>query len=127
MPVFNDIGKKLSQTGQDAVKKTKDMIESGKLNSLVNAEKRKIMGFYQQIGKTYFELFSENPDERLAEMCAGIKESRRMIAEWQKEINALKGIAACPACGFENAINANYCNSCGAVMPKKEEPEETAQ
>jgi hypothetical protein len=127
MPVFNDIGKKLSQTGQDAVKRTKDMFEAGKLNSQVNAEKRRIAGLYQQIGKVYFERFSENPDERAAGMCAEIKESRRKIAEWQAEINVLKGIAECPACGFENAINANFCSSCGAPMAKKDESGDTAQ
>lgn len=127
MPVFNDIGKKLSQTGQDAVKRTKDMFEAGKLGSQVNAEKRKITGLYQQIGKIYVEQLAGEPDERVAGLCADIRESRRRITEWQAEINALKGLAACSSCGFENAINANFCNSCGAPMPKKEEPAETPQ
>lgn len=121
MPVFNDIGKKLSQTGQDAVKKTKDMIETGKLNSLVSDEKKRIANLYQKIGKTYFELFSANPDERVAEACAQISESMRNIEEWIAEANRLKGIAACPACGAENAVTANFCNYCGAHMVKKEE------
>jgi uncharacterized coiled-coil DUF342 family protein len=121
MPVFNDIGKKISQTGQDAVKKTKDMIETGKLNTQINDEKKKIANLYQKIGKMYFELFSAIPDERFADACAQIKESMRSIDEWRAEANRLKGIAACPACGAENAVSANFCNFCGARMAKMDE------
>lgn len=121
MPVFNDIGKKITQTSQDAVKKTKDIIETGKLNSQINAENRKIAGFYQQIGKAYFELFADNPDERVADACAQIKESKQNIAGWLAEANRMKGIAACPVCGAENALSAKFCNACGAGMAKQDE------
>lgn len=121
MPVFNDIGKKISQTGQDAVKKTKDMLETGRLNTLINAEQKKIAGLYQQIGKAYFELFSANPDEHLADLCAQISQSMHAIDDWQVEIDRLKGVAACPACGAENMLMANFCNFCGERMAEQQE------
>lgn len=41
MAFFDEIGKKISQTGQGVVQKTKDMADVAKLNSLISEEEEK--------------------------------------------------------------------------------------
>lgn len=40
MALFDQLGKKLAQTGQSAVKKTKDMAEVAKINSMISDEEK---------------------------------------------------------------------------------------
>ncbi len=49
MALFDQLGKKLAQTGQSAVKKTKDMAEVAKINSMISDEEKSINNNYYQI------------------------------------------------------------------------------
>ena len=39
-----------------------------------------------------------------------------------EELEKLKGLQRCPVCGNSVSIDAAFCPSCGAKMPKVEEP-----
>ena len=58
MAFFDQLGQKLTQTSQDAVKKTKDMAEAVRLNSAVADEGKKIEAAYREIGRLYYERFA---------------------------------------------------------------------
>lgn len=53
---FDDISKKLSQTGQGMVQKTKEMADVAKLNSAITDEEGKINNNYYLIGKLYVSM-----------------------------------------------------------------------
>lgn len=125
MAFFEDIGKKVSQTSQDAIKKTKIMAETSKLNGQISAEKRVISENYSKIGEKYFELFSANPDENLAGFVTVIKEALLKIEELEDQIKKLKGIECCPNCGAEIKDGAAFCTACGAKI-ESQPPEEPA-
>jgi hypothetical protein len=57
MAFFEDLGKKVTQTGQEAIKKTKIMAQTTKINSQISAEKRVIADNINKIGERYYELF----------------------------------------------------------------------
>jgi uncharacterized membrane protein YvbJ len=122
MAFFEDIGKKVSQTGQDAIKKTKIMAETSKINSQISAEKRSISENYSQLGEKYFELFGENPDENLAVFITAIKEAQLKIEDFEEQINKLRGIECCPSCGAEIKDGALFCTGCGAKLEPSPPP-----
>ncbi len=118
MAFFEDIGKKVSQTSQDAIKKTKAMAETAKLNTQISAENKIVTNNYMIIGERYVELFGDSPDENLAEYVAAIKEARRKIEEYEEQISNLKGVERCPNCGVETKEGAIFCAACGTKLPE---------
>jgi hypothetical protein len=126
MAFFEELGKKVSQTGQGAIKKTKIMAETSKLNSQISAERRTIAENHSKIGERYCELFSDNPDGNFAPFVAAVKESCRKINEYEDQINMLKGIETCPNCGAELKEKALFCPSCGGKLPEPPEAQEPA-
>jgi len=114
MAIFNELGKKLSQTTQNAVKGTKDLAEIARLNSQISQEQNTINDFYMQIGKKYYELnHAAVTDEDFAPACASITVSIAKIAELQYEIQKIKNIKKCSGCGTEIAMDLAFCGTCG--------------
>lgn len=117
MAFFDELGRKLSQTGQGAVQKVKDTSEIMRLNSLISDEEKKINTLTVQLGQKYFELHADSIEPAFQQAVEGIKESRTKIANYTEQIKTLKGVVRCPNCGAEVANNSRFCNSCGSPMP----------
>lgn len=118
MAFFDDLGKMITQTGQDAVNKTKEVAEVAKLNSNISSAKNRIDDLYRQIGQTFAERNADTTEEPYAGLLAQIVEQKRMIADMQQEIGALKGFRSCPGCGAKVADGVAFCGRCGAQMPR---------
>ena len=118
MAFFDQLGQKLTQTSQDAVKKTKDMAEVVRLNSAIADEGKKIEAAYREIGRLYFEHLSDSGDPILQPSIAEIKRALAAIQEMKDTISGLKGVRSCPSCGAELPIDAVFCTSCGVKMPE---------
>lgn len=116
MAFFEDIGKKVSQTSQGAIRKTKIMAETSKINSQISAEKRTISDNFMKLGERYFELFGENPDENLAVFVTAVREAQQRIADFEEQIKKLKGVECCPNCGAEVMEGALFCTGCGTKL-----------
>lgn len=117
MAFFDDLGKKLSQAGQTAVQKTKEVADIAKLNSSIYDEEKKINNNYLEIGKLYVSLRAEEHEEEFDGMIAAIRESEEKIRGYRHQITEIKGIAVCEKCGAEVPLNAAFCSACGAPMP----------
>lgn len=117
MAFFDELGKKISQAGQSAVQKGKELADIAKLNSAVYDEEKKIDDNYREIGKLYASLHGEDPDVDFAALIAAIHESENKIVELKQQIKDIKGVVCCEKCGAEVSSNAAFCSSCGAPMP----------
>lgn len=121
MAFFDDLGKKISQAGQNAVQKTKDMTEIAKYNSAITDEERNIEYLYSEIGKLYVSLYKETPGAEFAGMVKALKNSEEAIANYKEQIKDIKGIVLCENCGAEVTGTA-FCSSCGTPVPVPEKP-----
>lgn len=122
MAFFDDLGKKLSQAGQSAIQKTKDMTDIARINAAISEEEKKINNTYFQIGKLYVAKYTENHDADFAGMIMALKDAEAKICEYQQQVQDIKGIVRCEKCGAEVPNNVAFCSSCGAPMPKQVTP-----
>ena len=119
MAFFDELGKKISQTSQGVVQKTKDTAEVIKLNGMISDEEKRINNLYTQIGKIYFELHSDSCEESFESMVASIKEAKSKIEQYSEQVKKLKGIVRCPNCGGDVQYGSPFCSSCGTKMEIK--------
>ena len=120
MAFFNELGKKISQTSQGVVQKTKDTAEVIKINGLISDEEKRLKNLYMQIGTTYFELHGDSCEEALADLIANVKEAKSTLERYSEQVKKLKGIIQCPNCGGNVQYGSPYCSSCGAKMEFKQ-------
>lgn len=111
--LFNDLGKKISQTSQEAVKKAKELAEIAKLNSSISEEERNINKFLTQMGEKYLELYGDTTEEPFASYCESIRTSKKKIKSLEKEIRFIRNIKTCSNCGADNPNDSVFCSSCG--------------
>ncbi len=121
MGFFDDLSRKVSDAGQTAVQKTKEMSDIARINSLVSQNETKINNLYTQIGKLYVEKYGVDGAESFTELVNGIKEAEKQNEDYKKQVQDIKGVRRCPSCGAEVPKDAAFCSSCGSVMPKIEE------
>lgn len=120
MAFFDDLGKKLSQAGQTAVQKTKEMTDIARINGMISDEEKKVNNNYYQIGKLYVAMHQTDFESDFAEMMTAIKESETKIRDYKQQIQDIKGVVRCEKCGAEVVSNVAFCSSCGAPMPKQD-------
>lgn len=118
MAFFNDFSKKLSQAGQTAVQKTKEMTDIARMNGFISDEEKKVNNNYFQIGKLYVAMHQSDFENEFAGMIMAIYESETKIRDYRQQIQDIKGIVRCEKCGAEVARGVAFCSSCGSSMPK---------
>lgn len=119
MAFFDEIGKKLSQTGQAAVQKTKQMADVAKLNSDISDEEKKSTNIYYQIGQLYVSLHKDNPESDFEVLIDQLNESQTKIENLKQQIQDIKGVKRCTTCGAEIPNNATFCSSCGTAVTQQ--------
>ncbi len=122
MAFFDDLGKKISQAGQSAVQKTKDMTDIARIHAAINEEEKKIEARYYQIGKLYAVLHAKDPEPEMVAAVEAVLESAGKIAEYRKQIQTIRSIVVCEKCGAQLSDQALFCNNCGTrIAPMGQE------
>lgn len=122
MAFFNEIGKKISQTGQSAVQKTKEMADVAKLNSVVTEQEKILNQQYQILGKLFYEksIEGDNSLTDFSELFDSISKKMAEIKSYNEQIKLIKGIEKCPNCGNDISLEAAFCLHCGTKIERFE-------
>lgn len=130
MPFMDSLSKFAKTVGDQASiasKKANDALEVAKINSSIKGEEEKIQKIQGDIGKTIFEKFEngEPVDPVVLESCSKIIEILNNIEVLKQKVVLIKNVKVCPNCKAELALNATFCNKCGAKqeMPTVQEAE----
>lgn len=73
MGFFDNIGKTLSNAGQTIAQKSKDVVDTAKLNSAISDEQKIITNAYEKIGRLYVERHADYPEPDFVEYLDEIK------------------------------------------------------
>ena len=64
-----------------------------KLTMALSAEREAIQSALLEIGRLYYETHCDDSDPLLSQLCAEVRASNERIADMQREMDALRGIA----------------------------------
>ncbi len=120
MAFFDDLGKLITDAGQSAVQKTKDMTDVAKLNSMITNEQNRINSCYFEIGKLYVALHANDFESDFAVVVNALKDSEQKVRELTQQIQDIKGIVKCERCGNEVPNTLVYCSYCGNPIPRRQ-------
>lgn len=90
MDVFEKISKTVKEKSKVAAVKAKEVAGVAQLKIQVSTQEELIKKNYQEIGKLYYELYSDMPEEPFRKACAGIKDAQDTIEGLQEQIELLK-------------------------------------
>lgn len=116
MAFFEEIGKRLTDAGQNVAKQTKNLADVTQLNSGISDREKKISQLYLAIGQAYYEENKDDSSAKCREMMDEITGLYEEIEQSREKIKEIKGIVKCPNCGADVPINAAFCSSCGIKM-----------
>ena len=124
MAFLDDLSKKLTQAGQTAVQKTKEMTDIARINSMIADEERVINDCYSKIGKLYVYLHGADYEDAFAELCSTVQRANVTIQGYRKQIETIKNTGRCSKCGSEIVNGAAFCSVCGASVQKGEQKQD---
>ena len=146
MSFWEELGQKLTQSGQEAMQKTREIAGVVTMNADISDSKRKIRDLYMELGELVvneaFEgmtadqiksvLNDEHADEKNVEIVLKnwkaiyskamfIRSEQEVIAINEAKISDLKAETKCPACGKRIAKDISFCPNCGTkIVPQQE-------
>lgn len=94
MAFLDELSKKLSGVSRVAVRKAKEVTDIGGLKIQIADENRKLNKVYENLGREYFDLYKDSPDEDLAGLVAQIKNALMKIEGLQEDISRVEAESA---------------------------------
>ncbi|MDO4477810.1 MAG: zinc ribbon domain-containing protein [Lachnospiraceae bacterium] len=123
---FSKIGKKISETAQQAADKSSVFVEVQKLNMQIAGENKAIKESCTAVGELVLAQYKEGvefgPDVKA--MLDTILAHERTVEALKANISDLKGERFCPNCGKEQTEDAIFCGHCGTKLPEIVKAEE---
>lgn len=116
MDFFEQLGKKLTDAGQNVAQQAKNIADVARLNSEMSAKERAITQLYTEIGHAYYDRHKNGPDAEELQTISEISALYEEITQHQETIKQIKGVGKCPSCGGDVPVGAAFCNACGAQI-----------
>lgn len=120
MAFFDELGKKLTQVGEAAAEKTKDVAEFTKIKAKSLDVSGKLDKAYIALAKRYLELHPAGDEEAMKLVVDAVYALEDQLKELEKQLQSLKGVVKCTECGAECPADAVFCSVCGAEIKKGE-------
>ncbi len=90
MDVFEKFGATVKAKSKEAADKAKEMAGMAQLKIQVGTQEDIIKKNYQEIGKLYYELYSDMQEDPFQKSCEAIKAAKEEIERLQEQIELLK-------------------------------------
>lgn len=124
---FDKLNAHLTNTGRTVSQKVKNSSDASKLMSDITTENKTIQANLNAIGKLYYDMCKDDPDEPFREMVEAIIRSEQRIAELQESIKIVRAREpelvpipeSSPAYANQPQVSpsAMVCMGCGNTYP----------
>ncbi len=129
--MFGNIKEKVGQTGRDALQKTKNLVEENRINGLISEKENAEALLLRELGGAYYDKYSSSLSEitepEFLKLMQDISAGREAIQSYKAQINKIRNIVICDACGIELPYDSLFCRKCGQKIVKPEIADEAAE
>lgn len=116
MAFLEQLGKRITDAGQNVAQQTKNFTDITQLNSTISDKEKKISQLMLLIGQIYYEKNKNNTEADFYDKISEINVLYQEIFQNKEKIKQIKGIVKCVNCGVDVPINADFCNACGTKI-----------
>ncbi len=116
MAFFEQLGKRITDTGQNVARQTKNIADVTQLNNAIADREKKISQLMLSMGQSYYERHKNDETTEEPEKMDAIRGLYKEIAENQEKIKQIKGVVKCGKCGADVPVDAMFCSVCGAKV-----------
>jgi len=122
MAFLDDLSQSMVLRNQAEAKRQKAMTEISNLNSAIAHEEHMIADTFRQLGVEYFNKNKDNSDAPFYGLIAAILSARQRMDEYRDQIEQVKAIVKCEACGTDIPTGFGYtiCTNCGTPLKTAE-------
>lgn len=92
MDFIEKLGDTISSKGREAADKAKELAEIAGLKSQIATCEEVIKKNYMEIGKLYYEEYSDVSDAPFEKQCRAIRNAKHGVEELREKIKEIKGI-----------------------------------
>lgn len=122
MGFLDSLTASVSAAGQKISDKTGEIAGIAKLNSQIDADKKKIETALYELGRAYYTQYKDDASQKFANTVTALDNAYADIEKCTSDIRDLKGIQICPKCNAEVQKGQRFCPSCGTEQPLPAEP-----
>lgn len=123
MGFFDDLDKKVSKFGLDAVQKSQNISEVAQITATIKNLEFQKKGYYEEIGRNVYQRYLEEKREEDRELCRKLIATDHTIQEYKNKINKIKGVVICPTCNHVIPKGNVFCSNCGTRIQNETETE----
>ncbi len=92
MDFVEKLGDTITAKGKEAADKARELAEIASLKSQISTCENIVKKNYMEIGRIYYELYGECPEEPFEKQTRSIRNARNGIRELQEQIKEIKGL-----------------------------------
>lgn len=97
MAFFDELSKKFTDVSRVVTRKAKEMTDVGGLKIQIADEKRKVNKLYENLGRKYYEVYKDEPQEEVAELVNQVKAALEKVDSLEDEILRVEAESAAKA------------------------------
>lgn len=122
MPFFDNIGKRISDAGQNVAQQTKNLADITQLNGSISEKQKEIQRLYLSIGESYYETHKNDAEAEESEKIQQINALFSEISQCREKIEQIRISAQTAkserATQPQAPVEGNLCPKCGCVVPE---------
>ena len=92
MDFIEKLGETITIKGKEAADKAKEVAEIASLKSQIATCEEVMKKNYLEIGKIYFELYGDMPEEPFEKQCRAIRNAKNGVEALEEKLKEIKGI-----------------------------------
>lgn len=119
MAFFEQLGKRLTDAGQNVAHQTQNLADVTRLNNAISEKEKKISQLFFAVGQSYYEGHKNDSEAEELEKITEINALYAEIFENREKIKQIKGVVKCVNCGADVPLSASFCNACGTKVTRE--------